>query len=39
MNQMLAARRLGKEKEVIKRLKEFLRQENYVKEMYRIEKE
>lgn len=39
LNQMLAARRLGKEKEVIKRLKEFLRQENYVKEMYRIEKE
>jgi hypothetical protein len=39
LNRMLAARRLGKEPEVIARLKEFLRQDNYVKEMYIIEKE
>lgn len=39
LNGMLAARRLGKEPEVIARLKEFLRQDHYVKEMYIIEKE
>lgn len=39
LNQMLAARKLGKESEVVEGLKRFLRQEGYVKEMYIIEKE
>lgn len=39
LNQMLSARRLDKEQEVAARLKQYLRQEQYVKEMFTIEKE
>ncbi len=39
INQMLSARRLDKEKEVAARMKQYLCQEQYVKEMFIIEKE
>lgn len=39
LNQILSARRLDKEQEVTARLKQYLRQEQYVKEMFTIEKE
>ena len=39
LNQLLSARRLGKKHEVEKGLKRYLRQEQYVKEMFAIEKE
>lgn len=39
LNQILSARRLDKEKEVMSGLKKYLRQEQYVKEMFTIEKE
>lgn len=39
LNQILSARRLDKEKEVAARLKQYLRQEQYVNEMFTIEKE
>lgn len=39
LNQILCARRLDKEKEVIRQMKKYLRQEQYVKEMFVIEKE
>lgn len=39
LNQILSARRLDKEKEVASGLKKYLRQEQYVKEMFTIEKE
>ena len=39
LNQILSARRLDKEKEVVSGLKKYLRQEQYVKEMFTIEKE
>lgn len=39
LNQMLSARRLGKEKEVADSLGKYLRQEQYVKEMFTIDKE
>lgn len=39
INQMLSARRLDKEQEVLKQVKKYLRQEQYVEEMFVIEKE
>ena len=39
INQILSARRLEKDQEVQKSMKHFLRQEQYVKEMFGIEKE
>ena len=39
LNYMLSARRLDKVQEVTERLKQYLRQEQYVKEMFTIEKE
>lgn len=39
LNQMLSARRLGREKEAAARMKEYLRKEQYAKEMFIIEKE
>lgn len=39
LNQMLSARKLDKEQEVAKKMKQYLRQEQYVKEMFAIEKE
>lgn len=39
LNQILSARRLEKKKEVADSLQEYLRQEQYVKEMFTIEKE
>lgn len=39
LNQMLSARKLDKGQEVAKRMKQYLRQEQYVKEMFTIEKE
>lgn len=39
INQMLSARRLGKNQEVLSQMKKYLRQEQYVKEMFTIEKE
>ena len=39
LNYMLSARRLDKVQEVQERLKQYLRQEQYVKEMFTIEKE
>lgn len=39
INQILSARRLDKEQEVIAQMKKFLRQEQYVKEMFAIETE
>lgn len=39
LNQMLSARHLDKEKEVTARMKQYLRQEQYAKEMFMIEKE
>lgn len=39
LNQMLSARKLDKTQEVVKRMKQYLRQEQYVKEMFTIEKE
>ena len=39
LNQMLSARKLDKEQEVSRRMKQYLRQEQYVKEMFTIEKE
>lgn len=39
LNQLLSARRLDKRQEVTEGLKHYLRQEQYVKEMFIIEKE
>ena len=39
INQILSARRLEKEQEVVKKMKQYLRQEQYVKELFAIEKE
>ena len=39
LNQILSARRLEKTKEVTDSLKDYLRQEQYVKNMFIIEKE
>lgn len=39
INQILAARRLDKEQDVQKQMKQYLRQDQYVKEMFAIEKE
>lgn len=39
INQMLSARRLGKEAEVVSQIKKYLRQEQYVKKMFPIGKE
>ena len=39
LNQMLSARKLDKGQEVAARMKQYLRQEQYVKEMFTIEKE
>jgi len=39
LNQMLSARRLDKTQEVTDSLKDYLRQEQYVKNMFSIEKE
>ncbi|MDO5135341.1 MAG: DUF5717 family protein [Eubacteriales bacterium] len=39
LNQILSARRLGKEKEVMSGMRKYLRQEQYVKEMFVIRKE
>lgn len=39
LNQMLAARRLGKNQEILSKMKNYLQQEHFVKAMYRIEKE
>ena len=39
LNQMLSARHLDKDREVAAELKKYLRQEQYVKEMFTIEKE
>ena len=39
INHMLSARRLDKEQEVLKQVKKYLRQEQYVEEMFVIEKE
>lgn len=39
LNQILCARKLDKEKEVIRQMKKYLRQEQYVKEMFVIENE
>ena len=38
INQMLSARRLDKKKEVFSQVKKYLRQEQYVKKMFVIEK-
>ena len=39
INQMLSARRLDKNKEVLSQVKKYLRQEQYVQKMFVIEKE
>ena len=39
INQMLSARRLDKSKEVLSQVKNYLRQEQYVQNMFVIEKE
>ena len=39
INQILSARRLDKEQEVTAKMKQYLRQEQYVKEMFLIDKE
>ena len=39
LNQILSARRLDKDSEVLTKMKQYLRQEQYVKEMFVIEKE
>ena len=39
INQMLSARRLDKNKEVLSQMKKYLRQEQYVQKMFGIEKE
>ena len=39
INQMLSARRLDKNKEVLSQMKKYLRQEQYVQNMFGIEKE
>ena len=39
LNQLLSARKLDKRQEVTEGLKHYLRQEQYVKEMFIIEKE
>lgn len=39
INQILSARRLDKDQEVVAKMKQYLRQEQYVKEMFVIEKE
>ena len=39
INQMLSARRLEKESEVLAKMKQYLRQEQYVKDMFPIEEE
>ena len=39
INQMLSARRLDKESEVLAKMKQYLRQEQYVKDMFPIEEE
>ena len=39
LNQILAARRLEKEQEVLQKMKQYLRQEQYVKELFVTEKE
>lgn len=39
INQMLSARRLDKESEVLARMKQYLRQEQFVREMFQIEEE
>ncbi len=39
LNQIMAARRLGRSEEVQAKIKQYLRQEQYVKEMFVIEKE
>lgn len=39
LNQILSARRLEKEQEVISKMKQYLRQEQYVKNMFVLEKE
>ena len=39
INRILSARRLGKEQEVRSGMKQYLRQEQYVKEMFNINKE
>ena len=39
INQILCARKLEKEQEVREKLEQYLRQEQYVKEMFIIEKE
>ena len=39
LNQILSARRLDKDSEVLAKMKQYLRQEQYVKEMFVIEKE
>ena len=39
INQMLSARRLDKNKEVLSLVKKYLRQEQYVQKMFVIEKE
>ena len=39
INQMLSARRLEKGQEVLSQMKKFLRQEQYVREMFQIETE
>lgn len=39
LNQILSARRLDKEGEVLTKMKQYLRQEQYVKDMFAIEKE
>ena len=39
INQMLSARRLEKRKEVLSQVKNYLRQEQYVQNMFVIEKE
>ena len=39
LNRMLASRRLDKEKEVLAQMKRFLRQEQYVKELFQIRQE
>lgn len=39
LNQIMAARRLGQDGEVQKKMRQYLRQEQYVKEMFVIEKE
>lgn len=39
LNQIMAARRLGRDEEVLKKMRQYLRQEQYVNEMFVIEKE